>query len=134
MPSVHLEITHPTATAIGIAGTFNEWRPQVTPMIPLGGGRWIKELVLPPGVYEYRLVIDGEWMSDLRATETTPNAFGGLNSVLKVKAVTCPEEDIARVGAASLEVGTASMAPGRVLTEAGAKLDHAAGNDAHQQQ
>ena len=57
----------------------DRWRRGCT--LPLGGGRWIKELVLPPGVYEYRLVIDGEWMSDPRATETTPNAFGGLNSV-----------------------------------------------------
>ena len=32
-----------------------------TPMISLGDGRWIKALALPPGTYEYRLVVDGEW-------------------------------------------------------------------------
>ena len=26
-----------------------------------------KELALPPGTYEYRLVVDGEWIADPRA-------------------------------------------------------------------
>lgn len=87
LPPVHLEFNHPTASAICVAGTFNEWHPGVTPMISLGDGRWIKELVLPPGDYEYRLVVDGEWMPDPRASETVPNGFGQQNSVLRVKAV-----------------------------------------------
>ena len=53
-------------------------------MMPVGEGRWVKELVLPPGVYEYRLVVDGRWMSDPQASETAPNSFGEFNSVLKV--------------------------------------------------
>ena len=54
-------------------------------MVGLGNGRWIKELTLPPGVYEYRIVADGEWLPDPLATETNPNPFGGLNSVLEVE-------------------------------------------------
>jgi hypothetical protein len=50
-----------------------------------GDGRWIKELTLPPGVYEYRIVADGEWKADPLAREANPNPFGGLNSVLEVK-------------------------------------------------
>ena len=53
-------------------------------MISMGDGRWFKELALPPGTYEYRLLVDGEWMSDPLAGETAPNPFGGVNSVLKV--------------------------------------------------
>jgi len=79
-----LECNHPTATAVSVAGTFNDWRPGATPMIPLGAGRWIKPLALPPGTYEYRLVVDGEWMPDPLAKEAVTNPFGGLNSVLKV--------------------------------------------------
>lgn len=82
---VHIEFNHATATTIGIAGTFNDWRPTATPMVPLGDGRWFKELVLAHGVYEYRLVVDGEWMPDPLGSETSPNPFGGLNSVLKVE-------------------------------------------------
>ena len=82
--AVHIEFKHATATAISIAGTFNDWRLGVTPMISLGDGRWFKELVLEPGVYEYRLVVDGEWMPDPRANDTAPNPFGGMNSILNV--------------------------------------------------
>ena len=53
-------------------------------MVLWGDGRWRKELVLPPGVYEYRLVVDGEWMTDPLGQATSPNPFGGLNSVLNV--------------------------------------------------
>ena len=53
-------------------------------MVPLGEGRWRKDLVLLPGVYEYRLVVDGEWMADPMEKETAPHPFGGLNSVVKV--------------------------------------------------
>ena len=67
-----------------MAGTFNDWRPEATPMVSMGDGRWIKELTLPPGVHEYRIVVDGEWMPDPLASETTPNPFGGVNSVLRV--------------------------------------------------
>ena len=83
--TVHIEFNHATATTIGIAGTFNDWRPGVTEMVSVVEGRWRKELVLAPGVYEYRLVVDGEWIPDPSGKETTPNPYGGLNSVLKVK-------------------------------------------------
>lgn len=81
---VHIEFHHASATKIAIAGTFNDWRPEATPMIPVGEGRWVKELVLPPGDYEYRMVVDGQWMPDPRASNTVANPFGEINSVLKV--------------------------------------------------
>jgi 1,4-alpha-glucan branching enzyme len=81
---IHLEFTHPTATKICIAGTFNDWRPSATPMVAVGNGKWAKDLALPPGSYEYRLVADGEWMSDPAAGKTVPNPFGGVNSVIDI--------------------------------------------------
>ena len=82
---VYFEVTHPAAQEVCIAGTFNDWHPAATPMIPLGEGRWSKELTLPPGRYEYRLVVDGLWVDDPAAKETTPNPFGGVNAVLNVE-------------------------------------------------
>ena len=84
MEPVRFEFTHPTATTVCVAGTFNEWHAEAKPLQPVGGGRWLKETVLPPGNYEYCLVVDGEWMPDPRARETVPNPFGGRNSILKV--------------------------------------------------
>ena len=81
---IRIEFAHPTAKQVAIAGTFNDWRPEATQMVLLGDGHWLKELALSPGVYEYRLVVDGAWMADPRARETAPNPFGGVNSILKV--------------------------------------------------
>ena len=81
---VHFEFTHPTANTVGVAGTFNDWHPEAKAMHPLGNGRWLKETVLPPGNYEYCLVVDGRWIPDPLARETVPNPFGGRNSLLKV--------------------------------------------------
>ncbi len=54
-------------------------------MVAVGEGRWVKDLTLPPGSYEYCLVVDGgKWLPDPQAREMTSNPFGGRNSVLKV--------------------------------------------------
>lgn len=81
---IHFEFASPTAESVAIAGTFNEWQPNATPMIALGQGRWAKDLALPPGDYEYCLVVDGQWTPDPKATEAVPNPFGGMNSIRKV--------------------------------------------------
>jgi len=81
---VRFEFTHPTAGAVCVAGTFNDWHAKAKPLQPLGGGRWLTETFLPAGTYEYRLVVDGKWMPDPLAKETVPNPFGGRNSLLKV--------------------------------------------------
>jgi 1,4-alpha-glucan branching enzyme len=83
---VHIEFNHPTARAVAIAGTFNDWRPQATRMVALGAGRWLKRLVLPRGRHEYLFVVDGRWIPDPSAHETVPNPCGGVNSVLRVSA------------------------------------------------
>jgi hypothetical protein len=36
---VRFEFTYPTAVTVCIAGTFNGWHPEATPMIPWGDGR-----------------------------------------------------------------------------------------------
>jgi 1,4-alpha-glucan branching enzyme len=89
--AVRFEFTHPTASTVCIAGTFNDWQPEAKPMHPLGDGRWFKQSVLPPGTYEYRLVVDGRWMQDPLAKEAVPNPFGEWNSVLRVSASTPPQ-------------------------------------------
>ena len=83
---VHFEFTDPAATTVCVAGCFNDWQPEAKALHPAGGGRWLKETALAPGTYEYRLVVDGQWMADPLAQETVANPFGGRNSVLKVVA------------------------------------------------
>lgn len=82
---VCFDLTHPTAQAVCIAGSFNDWHPTDTPMIRLEDGRWAKELTLPPGRYEYRFVVDGQWEDDPAAMELIPNPFGTANAVVEVR-------------------------------------------------
>ena len=91
---VHLEFIDPMAESVCIAGTFNDWRPEATLMVHLGAGRWVKDLSLPPGTYEYRLVVDGEWKPDPQASEKITNSFGGCNSLLKVAPPASPKSSL----------------------------------------
>lgn len=84
LEQVRFEFVHPTARAVFVAGTFNDWQADAKPLHPVGDGRWLKETVLAPGTYEYRLVVDGVWMADPRARDSVANPFGGRNSLLQV--------------------------------------------------
>ena len=81
---VRFEFTHPTATTVCVAGTFNNWQPEAKTLHSSGVGNWWKETSLAPGTYEYCLVVDGKWMADPLARESVANPFGGRNSVLTV--------------------------------------------------
>ena len=73
----------PNASSVAVAGTFNNWDGQRTPMIRDGAG-WKASLSLSPGRYEYRFVVDGQWVSDPKARESATNEFGSTNSVLVI--------------------------------------------------
>ncbi len=82
---IRFEFIHPTATAVCIAGTFNQWQPEAKTPDPAGSGRWLKETALTPGTYEYCLVVDGQWIPDPLAKDYVPNPFGGMNSIVEVR-------------------------------------------------
>ena len=79
---VSLCLVQPDAGEVFVAGCFNDWQPAQTPLKPAGQGKWVVELPLAPGRYEYLFVVDGTWIPDPNATESVPNPFGGKNSVL----------------------------------------------------
>ena len=72
------------ASRVCLAGSFNDWRADGLDMVNLGGGKWAKELLLPPGSYEYRFVVDGKWKTDPAAGHSAPNPFGETNSLVIV--------------------------------------------------
>lgn len=75
----------PLARKVHIAGTFNDWNPETTPLKKDQAGKWRTELSLPPGRYEYRYMVDGNWENDQRPVECVPNAFGSWNGVVTVQ-------------------------------------------------
>lgn len=81
---VSLELVKPDAKSVLVAGSFNEWQPEKSPLRPAGNGRWTSELTMNPGRYEYLFVVDGQWLADPNAKEAVQNPFGGTNSVLVV--------------------------------------------------
>lgn len=83
--TVNFEHFNPDAREVCVAGTFNGWQPGATPMVKLRGGKWWTELLLPPGYYEYRFIVDGQWQDDPMAARFVANSFGGLNCVIEVK-------------------------------------------------
>ena len=77
---------YPRAKNVQIAGDFNNWQPQETPMQKVGdSGVWQTQLKLPAGRYRYRLVVDGQWQQDPYNELTEVNPFGEYNSVVEIK-------------------------------------------------
>jgi hypothetical protein len=75
----------PRAKRVSVCGEFNDWAPEASLMEPQGNGRWQKVLSLKPGKYQYKFVVDGEWMPDPEAKQNVANAFGTLNSVVEAR-------------------------------------------------
>jgi chromosome partitioning protein len=77
---------YPRAKNVQIAGDFNNWQPQETPMQKVGdSGVWQTQLKLPVGRYRYRIVVDGQWQQDPYNELTEINPFGEYNSVVEIK-------------------------------------------------
>jgi chromosome partitioning protein len=77
---------YPRAESVQVAGDFNNWQPEKTPMQKANtAGAWKAKLSLPAGKYQYRLVVDGQWQQDPYNELTELNPFGEFNSVIEVK-------------------------------------------------
>ena len=74
----------PKAREVNVAGNFNGWRPDATPLKNTGTGDWAARLMFRSGQYEYRFVVDGRWAEDPRASQRVANPYGGFNSILLV--------------------------------------------------
>ena len=81
---VSLQLAVPETGSVNIAGSFNDWNPENLPLRRIAGGRWGRDLDLPAGRYEFRLVIDGVWADVPDASDTVENSFGSHNAVLIV--------------------------------------------------
>lgn len=81
----------PEAKAVFVAGTFNDWRPEATPLRRQSDGHWRITLPLPPGHHEFKFIVDGQWCCEPGTTDefrddpnSCANSFGTMNRVLAV--------------------------------------------------
>ncbi len=83
MLSVTISYQPPTASEheVGIAADFTDWK--IIPM-QYNDGIYTISFQLPAGIYQYKLIVDGTWMPDPISSQTTPDPFGGLNTILIV--------------------------------------------------
>ena len=71
-------------TRLQLAGDFNNWVPDQNVETRNINGHWQKVFTAEPGVYEYRLLVDGKWQADPTNPHEIPNELGGINSLLQV--------------------------------------------------
>lgn len=78
---------YPPAHTVAVTGDFNDWNADGVPLKAAGKpGVWETELRLPPGVYSYNFIVDGEMLvPDPNSSNQMPDGYGGTNSLLLVK-------------------------------------------------
>ena len=69
------------AKEVVLMGDFNNWNPKTHPMKKEKNGRWNKTVKLSPGKYEYKFLVDGNWVQDPQNNQTCLNSFGTQNNV-----------------------------------------------------
>jgi hypothetical protein len=77
---------NPDAGKVTLAGTFNGWNADQLPLVNDGKGNWVIVQKLPAGKHEYKFVVDGSWFADTANPETSPDPYGGTNSLVTVSA------------------------------------------------
>ncbi len=70
------------AKEVYLIGSFNNWSPKKHPMHKKNNGIWEKTVIIPPGMHEYKFLVDGQWKEDPQNCLTCLNCFGTKNSVL----------------------------------------------------
>lgn len=80
---------------VNLAGDFNGWNPSdPNYLMEEDGGKWTLTVELDPGVYKFKILVDGQWppsMEELKSNFTpaassfVDDGFGGKNAVLEVE-------------------------------------------------
>jgi 1,4-alpha-glucan branching enzyme len=81
---VTLTLNTPNANEVILVGDFNDWNINRHPM-KKKDGVWEKIVMLPPGRYEYKFLVDGQWWTDPKNEETCYNCFGTENNVMFIR-------------------------------------------------
>ena len=72
------------AKEVILMGDFNNWNPKKHPMKKDDNGKWTKAVLLPPGQYEYKFLVDGQWKEDPQNERICSNKFGSYNNVVNL--------------------------------------------------
>jgi len=78
------ELELPSAQEVILMGDFNKWNSKKHVMKATSDGIWKKIVMLEPGRYEYKFLVDGEWQEDPINNEVSINCFLTKNNVINI--------------------------------------------------
>jgi len=82
---VHFFLDAPDDAEVQIAGDFNDWQPMALRYDGNGSGkRWLATVLLKPGAYQYKYLVNGEWQPDPSNRKMIDNGLGSRNSLISV--------------------------------------------------
>lgn len=77
----------PGAKDVYVSGDFNGWKHGATKLIKGGDDVWRVILHLVPNRwYDYKYIVDGDWITDPNNPDLNPDTAGGANSVVYIGA------------------------------------------------
>ena len=81
---VMLSLESPNAKEVSLMVDFNKWNANTHPMKRDESGIWKKIVMLPPGKYEYKFLVNAQWQNDPGNHQTCMNCFSTHNNVIVV--------------------------------------------------
>ncbi len=68
-----------------VAGDFNNWDPSKKELKDKNGeGLFEGVMLLEPGKYEYKFVVDNNWTIDPSCPQWKTNGYGSINSLISI--------------------------------------------------
>jgi 1,4-alpha-glucan branching enzyme len=81
---VKFEINAMEAESVFLVGDFNSWDVKKHPMKKDSDGIWRKKVMLRPGTYEYKFLVDGQWENDPKNEKHSINNYGTRNNWIRI--------------------------------------------------
>ena len=75
----------PKAKKVSLAGDFNKWSTKEHAAKKDTKGNWSTKIALKPGKYEYKFIVDGNWLNDPSNNMVITNTYGTQNSIIEIK-------------------------------------------------
>lgn len=72
------------AKVVAVAGDFNSWN-QSQFLFAREGDEWVCRVSLPAGTYQYKFIVDGNWLTDPHNSQSVHDRRGFENSLLKAE-------------------------------------------------
>ncbi len=82
---VLFKLNAPIARDVLLAADFTDWDASPRPLARDKNGFWQVEVLLPPGRYQYKYIVDGRWLNDPSSDHFVPNGHGSYNNIVEIQ-------------------------------------------------